>query len=97
MRVVQCSWEEMQKEQRLFCEPHRMAFKNNGHFFKNNGHFGENDGHFFKNKGHFFSIFREEERKKRKNGELKRNEKKKNLIRYFANHYEFITFAAYNL
>ena len=56
MRVVQCSWEEIQKEQRLFCEPHRMAFKNNGHFFKNNGH-------FFKNNGHFFSIFREEERK----------------------------------
>lgn len=49
MRVMQCSWEEMQKEQRLFCEPHRMAFKNNGHFFKN--------------AGHFFSIFREEERK----------------------------------
>lgn len=83
MRVVQCSWEEIQKEQRLFCEPHRMAFKNNGHFFKN--------------KGHFFSIFREKERKKRKNGELKRNEKKKNLIRYFANHKEIITFAAYNL
>ena len=39
MRVVQCSWEEIQKEQRLFCEPHRMAFKNNGHFFKNKGHF----------------------------------------------------------
>ena len=97
MRVVQCSWEEMQKERRLFCESHRMAFKNNGHFFKNNGHFGENDGHFFKNKGHFFSIFREKERKKRKNGELKRNEKKKNLIRYFANHKEIITFAAYNL
>ena len=83
MRVVQCSWEEIQKEQRLFCEPHRMAFKNNGHFFKN--------------KGHFFSIFREKERKKRKNGELKRNEKKKNLIRYFANHKEIITFAAHNL
>lgn len=49
MRVMQCSWEEMQKEQRLFCEPHRMAFKNNGRFFKN--------------KGHFFSIFREKERK----------------------------------
>ena len=45
----------------------------------------------------FFSIFREKERKKRKNGELKRNEKKKNLIRYFANHKEIITFAAYNL
>ena len=45
MRVVQCSWEEMQKEQRLFCEPHRMAFKNNGHFFKNNGHFFKNNGH----------------------------------------------------
>ena len=79
MRVVQCSWEEMQKEQRLFCEPHRMAFKNNGHFLKNNGY-------FFKNDGHFFSIFREEERRKRKNGGLKRDEKKKNLIRYFANH-----------
>lgn len=66
MRVVQCSWEEMQKEQRLFCEPHRMAFKNNGHFFKNDGH--------------FFSIFREEERKKRKNGGLKRNKKRKILF-----------------
>ena len=57
----------------------------------------ENGACFFKNNGHFFSIFREEERKKRKNAELKRNEKKKNLIRYFANHKEIITFAAYNL
>ena len=64
--------------------------ENGACFFKNNGHFGENDGHFF-------SILREEERKKRKNAELKRNEKKKNLIRYFANHKEIITFAAYNL
>lgn len=48
--------------------------------------FKKNNGHFFKNDGHFFSIFREEERRKRKNGGLKRDEKKKNLIRYFANH-----------
>ena len=48
MLVVQCSWEEMQKEQRLFCEQHCMTFKNKGAFFKNDGH--------------YFSIFREEER-----------------------------------
>lgn len=62
MRVVQCSWEEMQKERRLFCAPHRMAFKNKGAFFKNDGLFSKNKGHFFKNDGHFFSIFIEEER-----------------------------------
>lgn len=39
MLVVQCSWEEMQKEQRLFCEQHCMTFKNKGAFFKNDGLF----------------------------------------------------------
>lgn len=64
--------------------------ENGACFFKNNGY-------SFKNNGLFFSIFRDKERKKRKNAELKRNEKKKNLIRYFVNHKEIITFAAYNL
>jgi hypothetical protein len=55
-----------------------MAFKNKGAFFKNDGLFQKkNNGHFFENDGHFFSIFREKERRNRKNGELKRNEKRK--------------------
>ena len=84
-----------EKEWHLFCEPHRMAFKNKGAFFKNDGLFQKKQRTFLQKWRTFFLHLQRGRKKKSKEWRVEKEWKKKNLIRYFANHKEIITFAAY--
>ena len=95
MLVVQCSWEEMKRSDTSFVSPIAWPSKTRERSSKMTDFFKKKQRTFLQKWRTFFLHLQRGRKKKSKEWRVEKEWKKKNLIRYFANHKEIITFAAY--